>query len=135
MKKTSLIISALALTMAHGANALTFKQSGKTLTDLCSENVTIFAEGDFNKDGVKDLFLGTENSGSAFYFGNADGYNLFRDYDLRLDDKAKVTVNANGVLRIQIDIKSGSDVFLFRSEVEATSRNISTCRTISQPEK
>ena len=115
MKKQFLILSALALIVAHGANAQTFQQSGKTIADLTTENVNISAEGDFNKDGVKDLFLNTENIGSAIYFGKADGgYNLFRDYDLHLDDNAKVTVNANGVLRIQNDIESGSDIFLFR---------------------
>ena len=115
MKKQFLILSALAMTMAHGANAQTFQQSGKTIADLTTENVNISAEGDFNKNGVKDLFLNTEQTGSAIYFGKADGgYNLFRDYDLHLDDNAKVTVNANGVLRIQNDIESGSDIFLFR---------------------
>ena len=114
MKKSLIIIPALALTMSHGANAQTFKQSGKTLTELCSENVTISAEGDFNKDGVKDLFI-SNNSGSAFYFGKTGGgYNLFHDYGLSVSENAKVTVNDKGVLRIQQDIEDGCDVFLFR---------------------
>jgi hypothetical protein len=96
------------------ATAQTFKPSGKTAEELSTEEITNKAEGDFNKDGVKDLFI-SNNSGSAFYFGKTGGgYNLFRDYTLRLDDNEKITVNANGVLRIQHDIQSGSDIFLFR---------------------
>ena len=117
MKKQLLIISALALILAScgiSAKAQTFKPSGKTAEELSTEEITNKAEGDFNKDGVKDLFISTYN-GSAFYFGKTGGgYNLFHDYDLHLNDNAKVTVNANGVLRIQNDIESGSDIFLFR---------------------
>ncbi|MBQ2097084.1 MAG: hypothetical protein II480_02820 [Bacteroidales bacterium] len=116
MKKQLLLIAAIALlaSCSISAKAQTFKPSGKTAEELSTEEITNKAEGDFNKDGVKDLFI-SNNSGSAFYFGKAGGgYNLFHDYDLRLNDKAKVTVNANGVLRIQNDIESGSDIFLFR---------------------
>lgn len=116
MKKTFLVITVIALlTCSATSNAQTFKPSGKTLSDLCSEKITISAEGDFNKDGIKDLFLCTEDNGSAFYFGKADGgYKLFRNYDLRFRNNAKVTVNNNGVLRVQNDIDKGSDIFLFR---------------------
>lgn len=116
MKKTFLIITAIALlTCSATSNAQTFKPSGKALSDLCSEKITISAEGDFNKDGINDLFLCTEENGNAFYFGKADGgYNIFRDYDLRFSDNAKVTINNNGVLRVQNDIDKGSDIFLFR---------------------
>ena len=116
MKKQLLILAAIALLAMCGisAKAQSFKPSGKTAEELSTEEITNKAEGDFNKDGVQDLFI-SNNSGSAFYFGKAGGgYNLFHDSDLRLNDKAKVTVNANGVLRIQNDIESGSDIFLFR---------------------
>ena len=116
MKKSFLLIPAIALLASCGisAKAQTFKPSGKTAEELSTEEITNKAEGDFNKDGVKDLFISTYK-GSAFYFGKAGGgYNLFHDYDLHLNDNAKVTVNANGVLRIQNDIESGSDIFLFR---------------------
>ena len=116
MKKQLLILAAIALLAMCGisAKAQSFKPSGKTAEELSTEEITNKAEGDFNKDGVKDWFI-SNNSGSAFYFGKTGGgYNLFHDYDLRLNDKAKVTVNANGVLRIQNDIESGSDIFLFR---------------------
>lgn len=115
IKHLSIVIPAIVILASCGisAKAQTFKPSGKTAEELSTEEITNKAEGDFNKDGVKDLFI-SNNSGSAFYFGSANGYKLFRDYDLHLNDNAKVTVNANGVLRIQNDIESGSDIFLFR---------------------
>jgi len=62
MKKQLLIISALALILAScgiSAKAQTFKPSGKTAEELSTEEITNKAEGDFNKDDVKDLFIST----------------------------------------------------------------------------
>ncbi len=117
MKKHLLIISFSTLIMCEGnfLNAQTFKSSGKTLTELCSEPITAKVEGDINKDGVKDLVISTEYHGCAFYFGKADGsYSLFSDYDLSMPQEAKITINDKGVLRIQKDFDGNSDVFLFR---------------------
>ncbi|MBQ3657868.1 MAG: hypothetical protein II956_13685 [Bacteroidales bacterium] len=119
MKRQLLILSVSALTCfscgISTAESQIFKPSGKTAAELCTEKITLSAEGDFNKDGVKDLVISTEFNGSAFYFGNSDGsYKLFRDYDLSMPDNAKITVNDKGVLRIQKDYDKGFDVFLFR---------------------
>lgn len=117
MKRHFFLLSISALMMCGGnfVNAQTFKTSGKTLTELCSETITVKVEGDINKDGVKDLVISTEYQGCAFYFGKADGsYSLFHDYDLSLSTDAKITINDKGVLRIQEDFNGNSDVFLFR---------------------
>ena len=116
MKKQLLIIPAIALLASCGisAKAQTFKPSGKTAEELSTEEITNKAEGDFNKDDVKDLFISTYK-GSAFYFGKAGGgYNLFHDYDLSVSENAKLSVTDKGVLRIQQDTDDGSDIFLFR---------------------
>ncbi len=117
MKKQLLILSFSAFMMCGGnfTHAQTFKTSGKTITELCSEPVSASIEGDINKDGVKDLIISTENQGCAFYFGKVDGgYTLFRDYDISMPTDAKITINDKGVLRIQNNFGDNSDVFLFR---------------------
>ena len=97
----------------------TFRQSGKTISDLCSNENVVSVEGDFNNDGIKDLFLNIHQEACAFYFGKADGgYKLFRDYDLHLSDKAKLSVTDKGVLRIQIGSED-SDIFLYRFQNNA----------------
>ncbi|MBR4214606.1 MAG: hypothetical protein IKR94_04720, partial [Bacteroidales bacterium] len=120
MTKRNLIIVfvALAIALCSGikAEAQTFKPSGKTAEQLSSEEITNKAEGDFNKDGVKDLFI-SNNSGSAFYFGKTGGgYNLFLDSDMPVGSDSKLSVTDKGVLRIQT---AKSDVFLFRYQDNA----------------
>ena len=115
MTKHNLIIafSALAITLGSGisADAQSFKPSGKTAAELSTKEIVNQAEGDFNKDGVKDLFIATDY-GSAFYFGKAGGsYSLFLDTDMPVSSDAKLSVTDKGVLRIQTP---QSDVFLFR---------------------
>lgn len=101
-------------------NAQTFKPSGNSPAELCTAKEYTTAEGDLNKDGIKDLFINAKTdysfNESAFYFGIAGGgYTLFRKYDMGThSDNSKITVNANGVLRIQTDRDEGSDIFLFR---------------------
>ena len=113
-----IIISTIASFLICGITAVDaqiFKPSGKTIADLCSNTILNTAEGDLNKDGVKDVIINTEYKGCAFYFGKADGsYTLFRDYDLSMPGDAKITINDKGVLRIQKDFDGNSDVFLFR---------------------
>ena len=116
MTKHNLIIafSAIAITLGSGirADAQIFKPSGKTAAELSTKEIVNQAEGDFNKDGIKDLFISTFCDGSAFYFGKAGGsYSLILDTDLSVDRDAKLSVTDKGVLRIQTP---QSDVFLFR---------------------
>jgi len=80
-------------------------------------------KGDFNKDGIDDLLVAAKDGSSItafdFYFGNRNGEKtLFRSYKMPLDGSAQITVKDNGVIRIQNDIASGSDVFLFRFQKE-----------------
>ena len=115
MTKHNLIItiSAIAITLGSGmsADAQNFKSSGKTAAELSTKEIVNQAEGDFNKDGVKDLFIATDY-GSAYYFGKAGGsYSLFLDTDMPVSSDAKLSVTDKGVLRIQTP---QSDVFLFR---------------------
>lgn len=118
IKHLSIVIPAIAILASCGisAKAQTFKPSGKTAEQLSTEEITNKAEGDFNKDGVKDLFI-SNNSGSAFYFGKAGGgYNLFFDSDMPVGSDSKLSVTDKGVLRIQT---AKSDVFLFRYQDNA----------------
>jgi hypothetical protein len=110
-----------ALTIA--ANAQYFKDKGKTPQAVCMAKDLMYVEGDFNKDGINDLFLGGTDIHTAFtyhyafYFGNADGnYNLIKDfYNISIPPTAKFSINDKGVLRIQDDLDDiGSDIFLFR---------------------
>ena len=112
----TLVVMALVLCGGIKAEAQVFKTSGKTASELCPDHKFVSVEGDFNKDGVKDLFINVNDEACAFYFGNADGgYTLFRDYDVHLYEGAKLSVTDKGVLRIQ----SGEDVFLFRYQDNA----------------
>ena len=115
MTKHNLVIaiSAMVITLGNGmrAEAQIFQSSGKSAADLSTEEIINQAEGDFNKDGIKDLFI-SNYKGSAFYFGKADGsYSLFLDSDLSVSSDSKLSVTDKGVLRIQT---LQSDVFLFR---------------------
>jgi hypothetical protein len=122
MKRQTFIILAVALlwlAATSTVNAQIFRQSGKTITDLCSQENVVSVEGDFNKDGVKDLFLNIGNYVCAFYFGKSDGgYTLFRDYDFYIPGDAKLSVTDKGVLRIQIG-NDNSNIFLFRYQDNA----------------
>ena len=123
MKKTIKIIILTALTLfvfggGEKTKAQNFKPSGKTPSELSAAEIKNSAEGDFNKDGVKDLIISTDD-GSAIYFGKSDGYQLFRDYNLTFKNDDKITVNDKGVIRIQRDFSGNSDVFLFRYQNDA----------------
>ena len=105
MTKRNLIIVfvALAIALCRGikAEAQIFKSSGKTAAELSTKEIVNQAEGDFNKDGIKDLFIATDY-GSAYYFGKAGGsYSLFLDTDMPVSSDAKLSVTDKGVLRIQ----------------------------------
>ncbi|MBR4264822.1 MAG: hypothetical protein IKQ46_02070 [Bacteroidales bacterium] len=119
MKNQILLISIFVLTIfllgAKTASAQNYKQSGKNLTEICTDRAFVIAEGDINKDGIKDVILSREHAESAIYFGKSDGgYTLFHEYDFVLSKDDKITINDKGVLRIQIDFNDGSDIFLFR---------------------
>ena len=84
---TIAIVFALASTEV--LNAQNFKQSGKTPAELYTKksNSMISAQGDFDKDGKKDLVIAVnqdytdvgDGTDFAFYFGNAQGgYTLAR---------------------------------------------------------
>ena len=121
---TIALVFALAIT--EGVNAQNFKQSGKTPAELYTKksNSMISAQGDFDKDGKKDLVIAVnqdytdvgDGTDFAFYFGNAQGgYTLFRAYDASVSENSKITVTDKGVVRIESPAyDDGTDVFLFR---------------------
>ena len=113
-----IILAAISIVLCSGirAEAQVFKTSGGTVAELSAEKIINKAEGDFNKDGIKDLFI-SNYKGSAFYFGKSDGgYSLFLDSDMSVSDDAQLSVTDKGVLRIQTP---QSDVFLFRYQNNA----------------
>ena len=95
-------------------------KSAASLHELRTDETVVTAEGDINKDGVKDLVIALcgyySGSNFAFYFGDKDGnYTLFREYETSLyGDQTGITVNDKGVVRIQTDRDGNSDIFLFR---------------------
>lgn len=119
MNKTILLtIASFLICGITSVDAQNFKSSGKTASELYSNTILNTAEGDLNKDGVKDLIISAENA-TAIYWGNTSGYNLFKDYDLRIHQNAKISINDKGVLRIQIDSDNKTDVFLYRYQNNA----------------
>jgi hypothetical protein len=118
-----IVLAAIAIVLcgAIRAEAQDFKKSGNTASELCPYEKFVTVEGDFNKDGVQDLFINVPIEACAFYFGKADGgYTLFRDYDLLLAESARLSVTDKGVLRIQFGApKEDNDVFLFRYQDNA----------------
>ena len=120
MKKSFLIVSTAVLALFAGSNAYAqnYKQSGKTPDELYTGTLKVVSTvaGDINKDGVNDLIVCAENKDNAIYFGSANGvYHLYKLCPLP-EDNAKITINDKGVVRIQMDVYQGSDVFLYRYE-------------------
>ena len=121
--KKSVLAFALCCLAAGSLCAQTFNQTAPSNEALCSGDWTVVsAEGDLNKDGVKDLVAIVKGDycwkGFAFYFGEKQGgYTLFRDYELQLlPDEVKLSISDKGVARIEVVLGSGADIFLFRYE-------------------
>ena len=119
------VLCALLLLPQTGVLAQDFKATGASALDLYDpgeEQSVVSAEGDMNKDGVKDLVLFVTGFASgdnfAFYFGDGHGgYKLFRSYPVGLRENVKLSVTDAGVARIQHDLEEkGADIFLFRFE-------------------
>ena len=123
MKRFFLVL-ALAGLMAGNLPAQNFKASGSSAADLfaLTDETIVTATGDFDKDGIQDLVIAAPevypSENFAFYFGlQGGGYQLFRDYQVRLPDDVGITVNDKGVVRIQCNLYGGdADIFLFRFE-------------------
>ena len=122
MKKTILTL-ALCCLAAGSLYAQVFNPTATSAGAVCSEDRTVVsAEGDINKDGVKDLVAVAKGNyswvGFAFYFGEKQGgYTLFRDYDAELvADDIKLSITDKGVVRIELVYESAADIFLFRYE-------------------
>ena len=122
MKRIILIAALCALSLTAWGQPV-FQPSGKSVADLHetrSDETVITAEADINKDGLKDLVIALDgyysDSNFAFYFGDKNGnYKLFREYETSMyGNKTGITVTDKGVVRIQCDGDSGSDIFLFR---------------------
>ena len=113
MKKTIITIIAIIICMAAdtaSAQLDQFANSGPIAQDLIDGSfITETAEGDLNKDGVKDLVVGVPE-GVAIYWGSNNGYKLYNTYRcLSVDlDTLKfirsTTINSKGVLRIEYNI-------------------------------
>lgn len=120
MKKYNLIIALAAIMSVCGSSAYAqnYKTSGKTADELYTgdANILYTVEGDINKDGVNDLIVCATYNDNAIFFGSSDGvYHLYKDCSLRAKvEDTKITINDKGVVRIQINVDYGSDVFLFR---------------------
>ena len=122
--KKFILLFALGCLTAGSLWAQNFKSFGNSAADLFTVEgeKLVTATGDLNKDGVKDLVLAAPEvySGDnfAFYFGLKEGgYQLFRDYQVRLPQETAITVNDKGIVRIQCNLYDGdADIFLFRYE-------------------
>ena len=125
MKKFTfiLLLGALA-TVAWGQP--TFLRNGKSAAELFTDkdHTPITAEGDINKDGIKDIVFAVPGIvgelNVAFYFGQKEGgYKLFRDYIVYLPDKTDLSITDKGVVRFRCNrYDNNYDVFLFRYEKE-----------------
>ena len=108
---------------AGSLSAQSFNRSIATADKaFVGEGTPVIAEGDINKDGIKDLVVAVpevyQGKNFAFYFGQKQGgYALFRDYltDV-VGHEIKISVTDKGVVRIEYDIDLGADIFLFRYE-------------------
>ena len=99
----------------RGIAAKLFKDQGTTNLYL-GTNKTEAAEGDLNKDGIKDLVIVEQFPDAsrtdkiaaffAIYWGNADGnYKLYKYFQVdSLAHTVSASVTAKGVLRIASDI-------------------------------
>ena len=115
-----LLVAAITAASICATYAQNYKQSGTSAKECAPDNVEfVSAEGDYNKDGIKDLVIALKNSlkfySFGFYVGNTNGkYSLSKTYDLTLSDNIQLSINDKGVIRIQNNISDGFDVFLFR---------------------
>lgn len=121
--KNTFFACLLCCCVATSLQAQNFKQTAASArAAFTGEGTPVVAEGDINKDGVKDLVVAVpgyvDGCNFAFYFGNGKGgYTLFRDYETDVDgDKIDISVNDKGVVRIEYGISAGADIFLFRYE-------------------
>lgn len=112
MKKILIHLLAAILTTAATVGTVSaqldqFANQGATLGDLFSgDEQTTTAEGDMNKDGIKDLVIGVPE-GIAIYWGKNGGYTLYNTYSAPQGERenAKITrshsITSKGVLRIE----------------------------------
>lgn len=114
MKKLTIITVMLAamfcgamseVSAQSGISAKVFQTQGNNVNSLYTgSNPLSWAEGDINKDGVKDLVIVEKSNGKnmAVYWGVSGGYKLFHSYE-NLDDKDSiwVSINDKGVIRIE----------------------------------
>ena len=112
MKKIITAIAAAILTTAATVGTASaqldqFANQGATAADLFSGDAqTTTAEGDMNKDGVKDLVIGIPE-GIAIYWGKNGGYTLYNTYDAPQGERDNVkltrsfSITTKGVLRIE----------------------------------
>ena len=133
MKKIITAITAAILTTAATVGTASaqldqFANQGATAADLFSGDAqTTTAEGDMNKDGVKDLVIGIPE-GIAIYWGKNGGYTLYNTYAAPQDERDGITlsrsfsITSKGVLRIECNLKGNYDehflnytyVYMFR---------------------
>ena len=133
MKKIITAITAAILTTAATVGTASaqldqFANQGATAADLFSGDAqTTTAEGDMNKDGVKDLVIGIPE-GIAIYWGKNGGYTLYNTYAAPQRERDGITlsrsssITSKGVLRIECNLKGNYDghflnytyVYMFR---------------------
>ncbi len=121
MRRT--FLSLLLCCFAGSLSAQSFNRSIATADKaFVGEGTPVIAEGDINKDGIKDLVVAVpevfHGKNFAFYFGQKEGgYTLFRDYLTDVyGSEVKLSVTDKGVVRIEYDFDVGADIFLFRYE-------------------
>ncbi|MBQ5574622.1 MAG: hypothetical protein IIT37_01040, partial [Bacteroidales bacterium] len=120
MKKIITAITAAILTTAATVGTASaqldqFANQGATAADLFSGDAqTTTAEGDMNKDGVKDLVIGIPE-GIAIYWGKNGGYTLYNTYAAPQRERDGITlsrsssITSKGVLRIEFNFKGNLD--------------------------
>ena len=98
MKKIITAITAAILTTAATVGTASaqldqFANQGATAADLFSGDAqTTTAEGDMNKDGVKDLVIGIPE-GIAIYWGKNGGYTLYNTYNAPQGERDGITLS------------------------------------------
>lgn len=119
MIKTILVATLTAITFC-ATYAQNYKQTGTSPKECAPDNSEfVSAEGDYNKDGIKDLVIANKGAydfnSFGFYIGAANGtYTLSKIYHINLSPNIQLSINDKGVIRIQKNLSNGFDVFLFR---------------------